>query len=46
MKKITKNKIAIEIYEFLWKITNNEYFLNKFVNAVIYQVRREQNEIK
>jgi len=38
------NKILILIYEFLWKITKSEYFLNKFVEAIIHQVRKEEEK--
>ena len=40
------NKILIEIYSFLWKLFEkiNNYFELKFINKVIDQVRKEENE--
>ena len=40
------NKISMEIYWWLWKITKNVYFEIKFINAVIKQVRKENKEEK
>ena len=32
------------VYEILWRITGMNYFQNKYVNAMIHQVRKEQIE--
>lgn len=37
-----KDKILINIYHFLWKITNSIYFANKVVNITVRQVRKER----